>query len=124
MKNSKKSFVLLTTTLIILFISLSIGAYVKYSTTVTLQEFHKDLAKLRGYWAVYGAKEVNASITYPYHKMTNDTNLYSISAIKTGSIYSWTIINDANSGIKNENVFRRVLTLDGTDSNRTLRYSR
>lgn len=124
MKNSKKSFILLTTTIVILLITLSIGAYIKYSTTITSQEFHNDLAKIRGYWAVYGAKELDVNLNYKYYRLTNSTLLYEINTTEINSgVYRWTIVNDINSGIKDNSVFKRVLTI-GADNNKTLSYER
>ena len=124
-QKTKKSFVLLMTTFLIFFMLLAIGTFIKYSTNITSKEFHKDLAKIRGYWAVYGAKELNSSFVYPYYRLDSNKTLYDINASKdtnvtVGNIYFWTIINDSSSGIKNNDIFRR--DLNATDSNTTNSY--
>ena len=118
----KKSYILLTTSFIIFFIMLAIVSFIKYSTTITSQEFHKDLAKIRGYWAVYGAKELNSSICYKYYRLQNDNLLYEINGTKINNTeYSWKIINSSNSGIKDNMVFKRVLKVS-SDGNKTISY--
>jgi hypothetical protein len=84
--------------------------YIKYTTTVTTKEFHKDLAKIRGYWAVYGAKELDTNTSYPYYRLQSSDNLYDITVAKSGTKYSWSIINDSSSGIKDDDIFKRTLT--------------
>ena len=120
----KKAYILLTTTFVIFFIILSIGSFIKYSTTITSQEFHKDLAKIRGYWAVYGAKELNSSIGYSYYRLGSSDFLYDINATKVNATdYNWSITNSSKSGIKDNMIFKRVLTI-GTDSNATMSYKK
>lgn len=119
----KKAYILLLTSIMILILSLSIGIYVKFSTGLSSQEFHKDLAKMRGYWAVYGAKELNADMNYTYTRLESDIHLYDINAIAgNDNNFSWQIVNDDNSSIKNDSVYKRTLRLKNGDSNKTESY--
>jgi len=130
--NAKKAYVLLSTIFIIFFIILSIGSYVKYSTTVTSKEFHKDLAKIRGYWACYGAKELESDMTYKYYRLDSNISLYDIDVTRNPASwlclfyctdnYTWNITNASNSGIKNETIFRRILKVNRYDYNQTYYY--
>jgi hypothetical protein len=125
----KKAYVLLLTSFVILFMSLSIGVYIKYATASISHEFHKDLAKIRGYWAVYGAKETNSAVGYPYFALKTwshtsvgaDDGVYDINTtVGSDNNFTWQITNDANSFIKNDSVYRRTLRI--IDSNSTESY--
>ena len=135
--NMKKGYILLLTSLVSIFIIMSIGTYYKYTSSISLLEFHKDLAKIRGYWAVYGAKELEAEPVYEYYRFNNNSLIYKIETTKDirsipiiGTIYKaqydWVITNTQNSGIKNEMLYNRTLKLfiDGgeIDSNKTRAY--
>ena len=125
MKNHKKSFILLSTTFIIFFIILSIGFFIKYSTSITSKEFHKDLVKIRGYWAVYGAKESESNMIFTYFDSNLVYKIYDINVTKTTTStnkYTWDIINTNNTSIKNDLIFTRVLTVNKTDNNKTISY--
>lgn len=108
----KKAYILLTTSFILIFISLTIGAYIKFSANITSQEFQKDLATIRGYWAVYGAKELQNAYSFPYHSLDGSRLVYEINATKDGSgastRYNWAIIQ-RNTSISNDDVYRRTL---------------
>jgi len=119
-KNNKKGFVLLTTSLVAIFIVMSIATYYRFSSDIISLEFHKDLAKIRGYWAAYGAKELEDEPSYKYYKLRNDIFLYEIATAKditrvpflgyvTNAKYDWNIINTSNSGIKDDMVYHRTL---------------
>jgi len=139
--NMKRGYILLLTSLVSIFIIMSIATYYKYVSTITSLEFHKDLAKIRGYWAVYGAKELETDITYTYYRLSENTFLYKIEAIAdidsitvpflgtviTKADFDWNIIDSSNSGIKDELVHKRTLKLyiDGgeeLESNKTKTY--
>lgn len=116
----KKGYVLLATSVTIILISLAIGSYSRYSTSVTLEEFNKDLATLRGYWAVYGAKELNSSMRYNYYRLTSNNKLYDVDANQTTwslarAFYDWNLTNTSNSGIKDDMLFHRTLEVDSND---------
>jgi hypothetical protein len=119
--NTKRSFILLITAFTIFFIILAISGFIKYNIATTSKEFHKDLATIRGYWALYGARELNTSVVYPYYRLTSGDILYEINVSKSENDYSWTIINDGNSGVKNNDIFRR--DLNASDTNTTIKYS-
>ncbi len=60
----------------------SIGSFMVNSSTSLSHQFYRDLAEIRGYWASYGAKELNiSSISYSY-------NHYSIDVERIDN-YSW-----------------------------------
>lgn len=112
----KKAYLLLTTSFIIIFITLTIGAYIKFSTSITSQEFQKDLATIRGYWAIYGAKEKNGNFVAPYYSFDGTHLLYEINASRdVNGIFNWEII-ERNSTITNNSVYRRSLELKNNDS--------
>ena len=129
--SSKKAYILMTTLFTIFFVIMAMGTFVKYTTTITLQEFHKDLAKIRGYWAAYGFKEYyDSSWTgsiprkYKYYRMTSDDVLYDIKADEQSGKYTWEIINSSSSGIKDADIFKRTITIDGSDSSKMLSYEK
>jgi hypothetical protein len=76
-KNMKQSFVLITTLFTIFFVTLLLGGFSYFSSQTISKDFHKDLATLRGYWATYGAKELNIgiddNITFQYWQIKNIT---------------------------------------------------
>jgi len=139
----KKAFILLNTSLVIIFILLLVGTYTRYTTKVTLMEFHKDLAKIRGYWGVYGSKELESSNTYKYYDSNLRNEIYDISVIKEPGtnkitikhpsysildkdidvyVYKWDIVNIDHTVIKSNLIFNRVLYVDKDDSNNTISY--
>ncbi|MEA2018210.1 MAG: hypothetical protein U9N59_07160 [Campylobacterota bacterium] len=85
----------------------------------TSREYFKSLATTRGYWGVYGAKELNASVEYKYKSFNNAVDIYTVKATKTVDEYNWTL-DAVNGGIKKEDIFQRKLKV--LDSNTTLSY--
>lgn len=120
--NMTKGYVLLSVMMVSILISLSIAGFMKYSAQITVKEFHKDLAKLRGYWGAYGAKELGSNHDYKYYRLSSPTFLYSIrgKSYPADGKYKWKIIDDENSGIKNNDIFRR--TLYSSDGNKMEKY--
>jgi hypothetical protein len=135
----KKSFVLLNTSLVIIFILLLVATYTRYTTMVTSMEFHKDLAKIRGYWGAYGAKELENNIIYIYYDSNLKNKIYEINATyyfeSTGfpfygkkNIKSyWNIIDTPNTIIKDNLINKRELRIDNDivgryDVNKTMSY--
>ena len=122
---NKKSFILLNTLFVIIFMMMLLGTYIRYSTTVVSMEFHKDLVKIRGYWAVYGAKESESNMIFTYFDSNLVYKIYDINVTKTTTStnkYTWDIINTNNTSIKNDLIFTRVLTVNKTDNNKTISY--
>lgn len=93
--------------LITLMMMVLIGVYISMTSTYVSKEYHRDLAEIRGYWAVYGAKELNLSnISYDYD------GKYSIDVNRTASLYKWHWkLKPNSSGITNEDVYPRELGL-------------
>jgi hypothetical protein len=112
-RNNKKAFTLLITTFVIFFIVLTIGYYIKFNLNIASKEFHKNLATIRGYWAVWGAKEKGANSTYKYYRLGEDKQIYSIKAIKNNNTYRWELdTTNGKSGIKDDDLFHRGLKID------------
>jgi hypothetical protein len=122
--NKKNAYILLLTSTILVIMTFTIGGFVKYTSEVTSLEFHKDLAKLRGYWAAYSVKESNISNTFIYNRLGSADILYHIEATRVNDTnITWSITNSTNSGIQDDMVFKRTLVLETAgDSNRTLQY--
>ena len=117
---NKKAFILLNTSLVIVFMILLVGTYVRYTTKVTSIQFHKDLVKIRGYWATYGAKESESSMIYTYYDSNALNKIYDINATRTFSynsffdktsdvVLSWKIENINNNVIKDDDIYKRKL---------------
>jgi hypothetical protein len=113
-QNNKKAFTLMITTFVIFFIILTIGYYIKFNLNITSKEFHKNLATIRGYWAVWGAKENNANSIYKYYRLNENKQIYSIKAIKNNNTtYKWELdTTNGKSGIEDDDLFHRVLKID------------
>ena len=117
----KKAVVMPMVLIITLLMSLLIGAYLKYSSTRISDEYYKNLAEIRGYWGVYGAKELNiTSGQYQY-------NHYNIEVKKVTGTTSWewnlTIPSGKNSGINNSDLYTKKIVVDSNDLNKTRLYS-
>ena len=127
---SKKAFILLNTSFIIIFIIVLIATYTRYSTTVISVEFHKDLVKIRGYWATYGAKELENDMTYTYYDSNLRNKIYDIEVTKTtlafcpicNNTYKWEILSTSNTSINDNLIFKRLLTVKRNDNNVTISY--
>ena len=111
----KNAMVIPVVLVITLLISMLIGTYMMSSSVHISKEFHRDLAEVRGYWGAYGAKELNRDITtYTY------TN-YNINISKNSNAYEWnlTIPNGKTSGIANNDLYVRIITVVNADENDT-----
>jgi len=104
---------------VVFFVSMLIGSFMYVTASNTSKEYFKSLVTTRGSWGVYGAKELNATASYRYKSFNNAVDIYTIKAVKDNNKYSWTMV-DINGGIKNEDIFQRILLVD--DSNTTLSY--
>ena len=119
--NTKKGFILLNTSIAIIFMLLLVGTYLRYTTTVTSIEFQKDLAKLRGYWATYGAKEQEDNMIYVYYDSNLRNKIYDINVKYTYTTlswpfsgkkdlkFSWELNATNNSGIDDNLIYTRTL---------------
>lgn len=116
----KKGAVIPITLTVVFLISMLVGSFMLYYAKITSREFHIDLAELRGYWAVYGAKELNVTnVNYNYSTLFSDNQLYRINITKNANSYNWNIIN-LGSGIKDTDLFKRELNV--TNSGNIISY--
>ena len=75
------------------------------------QEFFKELATLRGYWATFGAKELEKDISYKYYTLDNQKEIYTIDVSKDNDKYSWKL-REISSGIQDSELWHRVMEID------------
>jgi len=116
----RRAFVMPMVLVITLLISALIGSFMVNSSTSLSHQFYRDLAEIRGYWASYGAKELNiSSISYSY-------NHYSIDVERIDN-YSWewnlSIPAGESSGIDSGDIYTRKIELNSSDPNRVKSYS-
>jgi len=108
----RNAIVMPSVLVITLLISMLIGTYVMNTSVHISQEYHRDLAEIRGYWGAYGAKELNvSSIQYRY-------NNYNIDVNRTGTTYEWewNLTIPSSSGISNSDLYRRKIITENNGS--------
>jgi len=104
---------------IVFFVSMSIGSFMYITASNTSKEYFKSLVTKRGYWGVYGAKELNSTVEYKYKSLNGLVDIYTVKVVKNTDEYTWTLA-DINGGMKNEDIFQRKIKVQ--DSNKTLSY--
>ena len=107
----RKGAVIPITLTVVFLVSMLVGSFMLYYAKIASKEFHRDLAEIRGYWAVYGAKELNITdVNYTYNTLFSSNQLYKINTKKNGNIFAWNVINLA-SGIRDDDLFKRELNV-------------
>lgn len=109
--SNKKAFAIPLIFIVIFLVSLAIGGFIYHYSSTISKEFFKDLAMSRGYWATFGAKEINQDMTYYYRSLDLSQETYNIKVTKNSLKYNWELI-EINSGIKNSELWRRTLNID------------
>jgi hypothetical protein len=128
----KKAVTLIITLFTVLFVSFAIISFMYYSSSNQTNQYQKDLAELRGYWAAYGAKERDNGVAdgndilYYYHFLNsvnergNDTNfLYIVRGVQLNDTQSTFEIRESERNnintIRNNDIYIRTLEINGNN---------